>query len=403
MASMQSNAINQAFYFKLFLKNANNNDDIEIPNETLEMVSIKEGILDIVPRMALRIADRGNFTENYPLYDGDVITIHFGASEEDENSHKMEFIISDIKITPTYEAKTSTLNISAYMNCPDFFYPYKNRALKGNSVDVLSQIAKEMGYGFVNRNSITTPDNMTWYQTGTNNSMMNHIIQRSYVMNDVPFIYGTKNMNFEYSCFSKCLETETKFIARYNIKKAQDRTLQDSDKGMMYYKQFDTISANGQDKRKSGYGVRNYNYDGSGGVVHDDIKTTFKQTDLFNSQKAYDGALSDRFYSGWNYGNAHGDYHKAIYQNYVFKNSVFSNTVELAVNPLTDISLMDGVMLDYPSFAQGSSESNEVWSGRYLAVGITHTMSYGGTYEKAVLLARNGINESASRKALKVN
>lgn len=400
---MQSNAINQAFLLKIYLKNANNNEDVEIPSETLEMISIKEGVLDIIPRMEIRLADKGNFTENYPLYDGDVISVYFSPTEVSTNSHKMEFIISDIKITPTYEAKSSTMSITAYMNCPDFFYPFKNRALKGSSFDVLSGIVSEMGYKLTNKNGVSPSDNMTWYQQGSNNSMMNHLIQRSYVSDDVPFIYGTKNMDFQYACFAKCLESENKFVARYDIKKAQDRTLSDSDKTTMYYKQFDTISGNGQDKRKSGYGVRNYNYDGSGGVVSTDIQTKFKQTDLSNVQTTYKTAMSDRFYSGWNHGNAYSTYHKAIYQNYALKNSIFANTIELTVNPLTDVYIMDGVMLDYPSFTAGVGDSNDVWSGRYVVVGMTHTMSYGGTYEKVVLLARNGINESKSRKALKVN
>ena len=100
--------------------------------------------------------------------------------------------------------------------------------------------------------------------------------------------------------------------------------------------------------------------------------------------------------------NTYDNFYKAKIQNQILKMNMFENTLSLMVNATTKVSLLDNINLQYPSFFESGQSLNDVWSGEYLVATIVHKLTFGGTYDKTLLLARRGLNKSTDREYVNV-
>lgn len=372
------------------------NSELVLPRQNILSVELRESILQIVPTLKIVMNDKGNFTENFPIVDGDVIQLLIAPTAEAEPI-EMEFIVSEFAISPKIQATTSVLTISAYMNIPTLFTPDIIDAKRGNSLSVLSSVARESGVSVVNDSSIEPSDNMVWYRNGCVFSYIGYIIANSFIPNDTLFFYADHSGKYHYNTYKTAANSESKFRAKFSLDDCQKIEFTDDDEGIMYYKNFDVVSINGTVKNECGYGVMCFAYDGTGSS-HDVVNDSFKTTDLENvyTGLASPSSLKILPWAGGN-PNTHDNFTKAKVQNLVYKMNMFENSLNLMINPLTDVSLMDGIDLEIPSFFDSGDSSNSVWSGKYVVATIVHSLSFGGVYDKVILVVRRGMNKSKYR------
>ena len=388
-----SSTVNQIFLVDLKL----NNTDVTIPKENILSVELRESVLHLVPIAVISLNDKGNFTENFPIVDGDVLTLTIAPTKNSE-SITIELIVSEFVVSPRLEAKSSVLYLTAYLNIPTLFTPDTIEAKRGSSFDVLSQIVSTAGKILVNDSSVTPSDDMVWYRHGSLFEYMSYILANSYVSDDTPFMFADSSSKFRYNTYKSAANKATKFMAKYDIAKTQQLFLDDvEDKYLMYFKSFDVVSINGTIKNECGYGVDCFSYNGAA-VNTERLDDSFKKTALAN---VYTGIASPSSLKILPWGKSNPDtyenFYKARILNQILKMNMFENTLTLMINPLTKVSLMDNIDVQFPSFFESNKSLNDVWSGEYLITTIVHTINFGGTYDKTVLVARRGLNKSTDR------
>ena len=176
------------------------------------------------------------------------------------------------------------------------------------------------------------------------------------------------------------------------------------DKETMFYQSFDIVSINGAIKRKTGYGIKYIAYDGSGSAKTTRYVDNTKNAMMKNVNKLYTSKNSNVHQCTWSGSNPNvfSDYNTAMAQNHVIVSNLYENTISMKINSLTDVKLLDKIHAKIPSFSDSGNSINEVLSGEYLVVGIVHSLSYGGPYEKRILLSRRGLNISKDRNGYDV-
>jgi hypothetical protein len=388
--------INQQYSIRVYIPNIK----YVIPRENLLTVTFKEAISDLIPRVVITLNDKGHMTEHVPLIDGDTIEITFAATSESEPI-TMSFIVSEFIIAPKQEGTTSTITITGLLNC-NGLYEFKSRMLEGSSKDVLGTVAKEFGLTF--KSDADAYDTMKWFQYGNNLSFVNHVMNRSYIPDDSALFFVGCNGTARFSSLSNAWKADKKFTALYDIASTQRAQLVSSEKDIMYFMSFDIISTNGKIKRDVGYGEYYISYDGNGEAKKESYNNKNRDANITNVSNDYDGKFSKYKRFGWVGSNptVFKEYHKAVVQNETILVNLFENTLSMKINPSTQVNLLDKVSVKIPSFSDSGHNMNDVWSGDYLVVGIAHSMSFGGPYEKRVLLARRGMNKSKERKVYNV-
>ena len=391
--------VNQTYKIKLSLKTAK----YEIPKENMVSVVFKESVNDIIPRVIVTLNDKGHMSENVPILDGDVLEMTFAPNTE-ADTLTLAFVVSEFRITPKQEGTTSTITITGLLDMNKSMIPFRARTLKGTSKDVFKTLASEAGIKFDSSMGGSPSDNMFWYQYGNALGFVNHILKRSYVPDDISFFYVGQDNVARYASLKKAWSAKKKFIAQYSIEDTQKLVLTQDENDIMYFMAFDVVSANGTIKRDVGYGERYISYNGEGEAEKNNYVDSTRNANIKNVSKDYSGKYSKFRRFGWvgSNPNVYKDYHKAIVQNEIIQANLYENTLSLRINAATEVMLLDKVVVKFPSFTDSGHNMNDVWSGEYLVVGVAHSMSYGGAYEKRVLLARRGMNISADRKVYNV-
>lgn len=388
-------SIKQLFLIDIVHKTTNT----KIPRENVLYACIKENILDVIPRLELKMNDKGYFTEGLSIVDGDVITITMAPNEE-AIAISLDFVISDYVIEPKQEGKTSVITFTAMITSNKILTPYTQKMYSGTARDVLMTLATNAGFTPNTSISTQTSDRMIWFQNGNTLKFVNEVLTRSYIPNDVSFFYVDHKKQAIHATYKTAWGKLKRFDAKYSIPDTQKMSFDAEDTGIMYYSGFDVSSMNGEIKRRYGYGEQIYSYDGKGGDTVETFVDQNKMAELKNVDFGYVGKYSNMRKYGWvgNNPNVYKDYNLAIAQNEVMKMNMYENTISLNINPLTDVNLMDKINLQFPSFVESGDGLNEVMSGDYLVAGIVHTVSVGGTYEKRILLIRRGLNKSKERQ-----
>ena len=252
------------------------NTEFFIPRQNILTVELRESVIQLVPTLKVTMNDKGNFTENFPITDSDVIELTIAPTKE-ANPITMDFIVSEFTIVPKMQGKSSVYVLSAYLSIPMLFTPDILDAKRGNSLQVLTEVAREVGMSVVNDSSIEPADNMVWYRQGCVFEYMAHILANSFVPDDTAFFYADHSSKFHFNTYKSAANAKPKFVAKYDIDGTQKFVLEDDEKNIMYYKNFDIVSINGTVKNECGYGVMCFAYDGKGST-HETIDDTFKKT-----------------------------------------------------------------------------------------------------------------------------
>ena len=368
------------------------NDNI-INDTNIQYLVIKEWIFNIIPTLEFQFVDDGNLTERTPLEDAEEIDIILARHSDDENPMELTFILDDYDVGVMGDNRKSIITITGHLKANDIF-TLKNRSFSmRNSSDVLSQIASESKIPFSNPRNIIPSDNMTWLQVSLNNfDFIKHVLDRSYVSNDMTFFFATTDNKFIYTSLHREMEKQESQTAKFSI---ENFSREDSKPGdPIWFSSYAMTNYSGYFNKTNGYGFGYsfYDLEKENTNFFDKIEKftdlSFRNKDLVGSVMKYNTSV-DYIKS-----NVYGPkYFESLARNEFLKNNFFANSVILEINSLSQVSLMDTIAVDIPSLLD-PEEINEVLSGPYLISGIQHEVSKNGIYRKKISLGRNGMNKS---------
>lgn len=365
-------------------------------------LTIRESVLDILPRIEIRMTDDGYINDQFPIQDNQIAKVIIGKNEDDPNPLEASFILSDWNQVPIQDMKRVALDISGYLLVDNMFTEKHRCFAKANSEKVIRQIASEAGLKFSNPQNTVPSDNMTWYQIHQSNyDFIKHVLKRTFTPDDVSFCYTNTDSEMIYTSLNREMNKQDVKIAKYG-KEGFDRERDDEtdpDK-TIWYNKWDISQRSGYMNRRTGYGVHYTYYDLKKEVtdVYSNMKKitslTFKDKDLF--EKPVHTILGGMF----NKRNIYDDYFESLASNIYLVDSFFGYSLLINVNALSKVKLMDKINLSIKSMT--SDGSNDTLSGFYLVGSICHQIINGGTYLKTLSLNRNGMNKSSVVQEYKV-
>jgi len=363
----------------------------EIASNNIINLTIREWVLDILPKIEISIADFGALIEVVTLNENDEIEVFLGKHLESNNILHMVFQLSDFNVTVMADNRMLLLNIVGYLKVDDMFI-LKNRRFAGTfSKDVLNQIATETGLEFYNKYNINTNDQMTWLQVNSSNyNFVKHVLKRSYIANDVVFGYADHTNRFIFTSLNREIDNNNYKVAKFNVKESEFKT--DSQDNNIYYNAYDVVNLSGHYNKITGYGVKVDYYDleidnsityNTINKISDSLKTFIKtDTNGTKTKNIIGGSFNDL--------NLYSDkYYETMGRNEFLINSMFGFSIAIQIDAEEDINLFDKIQLVLPSLV---SEFNDKYSGFYLVGGIIHTIDNGGIYRKCLSLHTNGRN-----------
>lgn len=381
----------------------------QVISERIVHLTIKEWIFDIVPRLEIILTDDGMFTEVYPLQDGDIISVEIRKNPADTPATILQFDLIGYTFGAMSGSKFSQIIISGALHVENFYSPIYTRSFSNrNSSTVLTQLLRAEGKSNLNF-TVPTTDVMTWLQINMSNiDFCKHILKRSYVANDMMFLYASTNSyatttgidnvtsGFNYTSFKTEISKNIEGTARFDLKYySADAFENAADYKDFWYNTYNVFDFHSYINKTRNYGVSYNYYDTVAGKMSPTMfDISHPLTKL--SAKAKDNAeqLTHNFDLGHlPVGNVYSNYYKAIVQNDYLKSNFFGGFIlELNINSLGKPRLFSKVNVLIPSML--GDGTNEALSGNYIVAGVVHDLGRGMQYKKRMALMRNGFNLS---------
>lgn len=377
----------------------------QVVSEHIAHLTIKEWIFDIIPRIEIILTDDGTFTEVYPLQDGDIISVEIKKNALDTPSTILQFDLIGYTYGAMSGTKFTQIIIAGALHVESFYSPIKSRSFSNkNSATVLTQILKTEGKANL-RFTVPTTDVMTWLQVNMSNiDFCKHILKRSYVANDMMFLYASTNSyaaatgignvtsGFNYTSFKTEVDKNIEGTARFDLKYySADAFENTADYKDYWFNTYNVYDFHSYMNKTRNYGVSYNYYDTTSGRMAPEISdTTHPLSDLSAKAKDNAGQMTHNFDLGYlPVGNVYSNYYKALVQNDYFKSNFFGGFIlELNINSLGKPRLFSRVNVIIPSML--GPGSNESLSGNYIVAGVVHDLGKGMQYRKRMALMRNG-------------
>lgn len=383
----------QQFYCRLKIKG------VEIASSNIISLTIREWVLDVLPKIELSIADMGGLLEVATLEDNDEIEVSISKHSESETQLNMTFLLSDYSISIISDNRMLNINIVGYMKVNDMFTTKTRCFNQSSSIDVLKKISTEAGLKFNNPMNVLSNDKMNWYQCNSNFDFIKHILKRAYIFNDVMFFYADHSNKFNITSLNKEMDKKENRISKFDV--SQTEFKKDKNDTTIYYNAYDIVNMSGYFNKTNNYG-RDVTYFDSKEMKTIEYNTINKITDLTFMDKNFYKKNVNGIYAGISdTDNIYSEkYFESLIRNDYLVKNFFGYSVVIQIDSECDVKLFDKINLVIPSLV--SEEFNEVYSGMYLVGGIIHNVCINGIYKKMLSLHRNGMNKSEFVKTTRV-
>jgi len=377
---------NENYFLKLRIGNA------DISPSAVSLIVIREWIFDIFPRIELTITDDGTLFEVFNLKDETEIFIEIGKNRDDKHIIS-KFLLDNYTVDVLAGNGGVIFTINGILKAPTAFYPIKTRSFsKQPSRSVLSQIGTELGLKVQQTQNLSTQDAMKWLQiNSTNFDMIQHVLDRSNIKDDILFSYADVYGNFNITSFlNKANQSDSK-TAQYSVKNGTADVFQNqADANILWYVGYKVENIQGYYNKKIGYGMQEIHYNLSKGF----------QRSLFNTSKNplakninQTASVVDSYNGGYLPLELYPDYYQSMINNKYLQAVNMSQRMVLRINSISDVRLFDKVNVMIPSLIK-TNEIQEIYSGDWLVCGIMYKASKGGLFEKELSLHRNGYGDS---------
>ena len=394
----------QHFHCKCFINN------YEVVGKNILYLAIKKWILldSFIPRLELKIADDGTFSEVSIPHEGQEINIHIGRTPSDENPITIDFTIVDTAIG--FASPVNEITISALLKIDNLFNIKSKSYKKSLSTDVLKDITSNMSVKF-NKN-VTCKDKMTWLQLNINNfEMIKLVTNKSYITNDdILLTYFDTDYSLNAKSLKNLLNKPPKWELRQDTELATIMSVEEQkrkckEKGINYDErdiwccQYDIVNYGGSiNTMYGGYGIENHhiklNNQSLSKNIIDSVDNLINTDDIdvktpFNKQvkRKWGGVQNDKD------SNIHNHYNVTNSVREHIINCFLAQTVEVELNSLSQVQLGETINCHFLSYIN-PTENNLTISGIYLIVGITDFLTPSSVTMKRVILSRIGYNKS---------
>lgn len=377
----------------------------EIPNKSVQSLSIREFVQDTACELDLLFIDNGRFSEGTPIVDGDIVKVIL-SKDSLETPVEIEFDILGTKIDkkPSPGNSLYFIELIGITHTDNLFGSVSQRAFVGTSNEVIGQLVSEDSK-LTYVEEVKANDSQTWFQISINDSnFIKNVIRRSYYRNeDVPLIYCNRSNRFVYTTLKTCMDKKAKFTAINNDLLSMDageqdkviKNLKDSSKSkdILFFKSNYAFNDNMPImNRTGGYGYDFTYFDGTN-FYDQVINFNYAPMTTFINKKKRTSLNYDSVNYNMQNSNVHQNYLLAYNQNKYLLDNMFSNFTTITISPNSKVDLLDKINVKFMKMTPDNTfEIDMVRSGEYLVSGIYHNIQQGGIYTMILILARNGYN-----------
>lgn len=347
--------------------------------DMIEKITITQNVIQTVPVLTMQIRDPSSILSgDFSLTEGSIISITMGVRTEDEEMEAVEFRVLSTPRT-RWHSTGMVQTIKAVFNKVKLF-SVASKSYKGNSSDVISKIAKEIGF-----KPIVDPssDSMVWIPIHMKNShFLKYICDHGWADDSSIYVMATReNGELRYANIDRLVDSNPKGLFYYSGERPRN--------GQFQILQHSVKSASGAINLLHNYGARvvgdALTNEESYEVDQFQAKKFSPFIDMSPKMKEEVGQASSRFYDV-NTGNVHKNFAKAEYQNKRGRD-LYSSITEVLVGQNTGVQLLDLVEVRLTRPARGMND--EMYSGKYVVTGKTRVLT-GNTYGEKFELSAQG-------------
>lgn len=374
----------------IYISGKINGTDIEgmgIFNEIL----IMESVQSVVPTAAIVLNDTDQLTyQELQLTDGAKFEINI-RKESERESDPVTFRLFSDKGSRNYSSG-QTVFANFIFDAPKYYSKTVRKAKKGNSSDMISEIASDCG---LTAKVDATKDEQIWFGAGqTFASFARHIAQHGYVSESSCMVVAT-------NCKGELLYKDLNQIMTGSaVATLYSSTLApEDDPSALIIAGNKSNSIAGFTNNWVNYGFL-YNKWGITGEdeKYENINAQKREDNLaISSEIKADVEMARLELSCFDVGNTHKDYYKAYYQNLRYR-ALFNDCLSVIVQDYTGAELLDvveviiGVGVGEDTTAMEAS----IRSGFYIVVAKTKVIRQGFIYGERLELLRNSIRNNGS-------
>lgn len=304
-------------------------------------LDIFESVAEMVPTFKLQLLDDGKLTDVLPIHDGSLVEFALepeARKTDEEPADYMPFRVWGTEQGGGSETLGTYLKIVGYYDVPGLFKDASFFSMRGNSSDVVQEIAKRSSLQFDGNPSV---DSQMWYAHGiTGGAFLKEITRAAYATPSSAYVNAvTRTGDLLYHDVSRRMSQppKWKFVEKDRIDR---NTVMAQDE--IWVREPTVFDYAGLMNRWRGYGVYSSFFDPVTGTSPDVTVDQFpKSVDHLNINS--DLANPSRYESlPINSGNAHPNYHRALVQNLTLLSS-YSFNVRHQVPFTRDLRLLDRI------------------------------------------------------------
>ncbi len=351
----------------------------------INTISVHENLATLVPVMQFKFNDRGmNLVRDYALTEGTKVEISLGKSQDD--AIPRTFRVFGSRQAPSIDGPMMFMTF--ILDCPKYVTESYSGGIKGNSSDVISQIASDCG---LEADVESTQDEMTWLSFGRT---------RASFSQDVA-MHGYASQN---SSLAKCLTSTKKLRYKDLFKQLQESpiiTFAQNDPGdgrdILLVRESRDVSNSGVMNSWLNYGW-NYTSHSLTGKSNKIDKFEVKSSDNYlpiNSEVKKEVGDKARVEHNrkWDCRNTHENYNQAYYQN-MRGLALFSEKIHILVEDPSGVEVFDSVELEMTD-SDGEKGKN---TGSYIVSAKVIYISNGSAYYEKLELIRPSVRQAGNTK-----
>lgn len=362
--------------------------NLPVEDGSLKKLIITASQDTFLPCIQLLIVDQSKFFDTTKsLYDGAVIDVTIGSSEEEYENYTFRVFSFPMQKVGAY----TVYKISGYLDFPMYFTGSDNATLKGTSSQVLKTLASSMGFQSLDIDD--SDDSQVWYQANKRNCVYAANIADCGYMDTSSFfrLAVQENGKFKYKNLSKFNPQDTDLYPLVS-------SLLNAKSNLTFYDSKSFIAPGFQNvtgayaHSKTSFAL---NKEDSHSIETDSIELKQASAHLQVNKELYDSIENSRIeFAPIDVGNTHENYERAKYQN-ARAAKFYTNGVDLLFLSKSKLSLLD------PFFAklsvgpgnQGNTSLDDQRNGFYIGVAKSICIQ-NGTYFEVIRGLSTGPNST---------
>lgn len=352
--------------------------------DLFEEILVIEHINQALPTASVTFTDFEKATiKELQLTDGIKLELTVCKSEDNNKEPAVFRLFSDGGSRTYSSGQQSTAHF--VLDAPKYLATTPKLAKKGNSSDMMSEIASNCGLQF---DGDATKDEQIWYCIGqTYSGAAKHIANHGYMTDTSCMVLGvTLKKKLLYKDINRIVKEEAKKRVYTSTKVPEN----DPEALLIFADRARTNSGLMNNWINYGYVYYSHGIKDKPETLKE-IEVQKKEAKIAMSSEVKDEVETSRIdISHFDTGNIHEKYHRAYYQNLRYR-AMFTETISIILQDFSDLELLDVVYVEIGESVSASDADmiETVKSGDYVLIGKTKVIRKGILYGERLELIRN--------------